>query len=421
MRCVVLQTTNKSLSLTVSSHTPPFCSHTSHSPHIRAPHPHLPSDMSGYRTDSYNPLIDDPGFEMDIIAAASMGDYRKVQRLLLDGADAGPVNSSGWTPLMYAAHYGHISVVRVLVEAGCDVNQKEWSDQRSALMLAASNGHTKCLDLLINTGGADITATDSSGKTAAHYAAAHGHAGNQIIRELLQIATPAASSPVPPVLVTQTTPRTGPADQWQRAYNTTDRCATAGSSVRSETPSPFLAVGSRAHGEPSSPKKHRPSPSTSRERDADCRKRIDFGLQLRSSEKRKFLPSTLSELLDRLGLGEHLPVFASHDIDLFTFPDLSDEDLIELGITKLGHRKKMAAAQQRLIESVEIRSAQEAIFADYLLHERTRLQHENDKLKTFIVQWRDSVNLALQFVSRLFAEDAGTAAPDSSTPVFRSL
>lgn len=394
---------------------------------LRAPHhssapssPSLTRIMTNYRTDSYNPLIDDPGFEMDIITAASLGDHRKVQRLLLDGADAGAVNSSGWTPLMYAAHYGHISVVRVLIEAGCDVNQKEWTDQRTALMLAASNGHTKCLDLLIGTGKADFSVTDSAGKTAAYYAVAHGHGGNQIIRELLQIATPkpAASSPVPPVVVTETTPQTSPAASCYETYNLTD-----GASGGSADPkSPFLVISSRAHaGQPSSPKKHRPS--VSRERDAVCRKRIDFGMHLRSSEKRKFLPSSLSELLDRLDLSEHLSAFTEHEVDLFTFADLSDEDLIGMGITKLGHLKKLEAAQQRLIESVEIRSAQETIFADYLLQERSRLQRENDQLKTFIIQWRDSVNLALQFVTHLFAGDTTgkRLASDTSTPVYRSL
>lgn len=381
--------------------------------------------MSEYKTDNYNPLIDDPGFEMDIITAASMGDFRRVQLLLKDGADASAVNSSGWTPLMYAAHYGHIGVVRVLLEAGCDVDQREWKDQRTALMLAASNGHTKCLDLLISCGSADIHAADSSGKTAAYHAAAHGHGGNSIIRELLQITSPrpGSKSPVPPVVVTTaTTPQKGDTAGEQEKRGDRMFVRSGGSSDRgSRASSPFLMIGSRTHGEPFSPKKYRPSPV--RDRDLACRKKIDFAPHATSSETDKPLPESLSELLHRLGLSEYEAVFAENGIDLFTFPDLSEKELIRIGIGKLGHRKRLLAAQLRLVESVEIRSVHEAIFADYLLHERQRLQQENDGLRSHIMQWRDYVNQVLDYVTHLFEQKAAPQPeePVIDVPEYRSL
>ena len=352
--------------------------------HLRARHPspvtsvftaYFTMDLGTYRADCYNPLLDDPGFEMDIITAASKGDCRQVQLLLQEGAQAGAVNASGWTPLMYAAHYGHVAVVRVLIEAGCDVEQREWKDQRTALMMAASNGHTKCMELLIHAGKADIRATDTNGKDAAYYAKTHGHGGNQIIQRLLQMASPKPkpnSSPVPPVVVTDSSPVV--------------------------TPSPFLSPGSRAHACPS-PKKYRAAVLSARKR-----------VELQADADQKSLPSDLDDLLQRLGLTMYRTAFQEQGVDLFTFADLSEEDLQAIGVVKLGHRKRLMSAQVRLAESVEISSAQELVFADYLLHERRRLQQEYDSLMSFVLQWRDAVNVALDFVSRLVAQKQADAA-----------
>ena len=346
--------------------------------------------MTDCRTDSYNPLIDDPGFEMDIITAASRGDFRLVQRLLAEGANASAVNSSGWTPLMYASHYGHFGVVRVLLEAGCLVDQREWQDQRTALMLAASNGHTKCLDLLVNTGGADIMAADSSGRTAADYAVTHGHGDNQIIRQILKIGK---SNP----LQNQKTPEVTSGRRWNQTNRMSNGLVTSPLSA----PTPYA---SRVHSSgPSSPKKSRSVCPVGRinrnDAIANSRKRIDF--ELRRRDGQKALPESMSELLHRLDLQMYENVFHENGVDLLTFADLSEQDLIQMGIAKLGHRKRLLVAQMRLVESVQIHSAEEAIFADYLLVEKSRLQQENERLITFIAQCRQSVSQALEFVSKL--------------------
>ncbi|MFQ5953855.1 MAG: adenylate/guanylate cyclase domain-containing protein, partial [Kiloniellales bacterium] len=48
--------------------------------------------------------------------------------------------------------------------------------------------------------------------------------------------------------------------------------------------------------------------------------------------------------LDALGLGEYAQAFAENDIDAETLSELTAEDLKELGVSKLGHRKKLLAA-----------------------------------------------------------------------------
>src|SRR5438445_13420989 len=47
--------------------------------------------------------------------------------------------------------------------------------------------------------------------------------------------------------------------------------------------------------------------------------------------------------LEQIGLAQHAETFAASDIDLDVLPDLSDEDLKELGLS-LGHRRRLLRA-----------------------------------------------------------------------------
>ena len=48
--------------------------------------------------------------------------------------------------------------------------------------------------------------------------------------------------------------------------------------------------------------------------------------------------------LRSLGLGKYEAVFRENEIDETVLPDLTAEDLKELGVTALGHRRKLLAA-----------------------------------------------------------------------------
>ncbi len=73
-----------------------------------------------------------------------------------------------WTPLMYAAREGAMDSVRVLCEAGADVNLAD-PDGSNALLLAIENGHYDTAALLLEK-GADPNVADATGM-AALYAA----------------------------------------------------------------------------------------------------------------------------------------------------------------------------------------------------------------------------------------------------------
>jgi class 3 adenylate cyclase/tetratricopeptide (TPR) repeat protein len=52
----------------------------------------------------------------------------------------------------------------------------------------------------------------------------------------------------------------------------------------------------------------------------------------------------LTQWLESLGLGEHAPAFAAQAIDFELLPELGEADLKELGVTLLGHRKRLLLA-----------------------------------------------------------------------------
>ncbi len=56
--------------------------------------------------------------------------------------------------------------------------------------------------------------------------------------------------------------------------------------------------------------------------------------------------NTLKQILDQLGLAQYLECFEQNDIDATLLGDLTLEDLREIGVKSLGHRKKVFAALQ---------------------------------------------------------------------------
>jgi ankyrin repeat protein len=73
------------------------------------------------------------------------------------------------TPLIVAAKYGRVEVVRVLLEGGADV-QRANLDRHTALHVAAKRGHLEVCLLLLDC-GANVNAVGCSKETALHLAA----------------------------------------------------------------------------------------------------------------------------------------------------------------------------------------------------------------------------------------------------------
>src|ERR1700749_2629884 len=52
----------------------------------------------------------------------------------------------------------------------------------------------------------------------------------------------------------------------------------------------------------------------------------------------------IADWLQKLGLGQYAQSFAENDINFSILPDLTDQDLKELGVLSLGHRRQLLRA-----------------------------------------------------------------------------
>ena len=135
-----------------------------------------------------------------MLKAAANRDVQYLNRALEQGADVNWKESEeieDKTALVLAARNGHEEVVRLLVNAGADVNNSNstqsvplfspdgdhsvYSGDRNVcdftpLQMAAENGNFGCVDLLINA-GADVNMSDRCGNTPLSLAAANDHDG----------------------------------------------------------------------------------------------------------------------------------------------------------------------------------------------------------------------------------------------------
>ena len=94
-----------------------------------------------------------------------------VQYLIGAGADVNYNN--GATPLYMAAYYGHEQIVKMLIEAGADINVKcvvGWT----ALQIASARGDENIVKMLLKA-GADINAKNNNEHTALRYALYNSH------------------------------------------------------------------------------------------------------------------------------------------------------------------------------------------------------------------------------------------------------
>lgn len=84
-----------------------------------------------------------------LTSAVTSGDESAVSALLANGADVNETTSGGRTPLILAVIYGHTHIVRRLVQAGADPQQRD-ALGLNAIEWAQRRGLSEALDILTN-------------------------------------------------------------------------------------------------------------------------------------------------------------------------------------------------------------------------------------------------------------------------------
>ncbi len=123
-------------------------------------------------------------FENDNITAlmsAVKNNHVKIVRMLI-GAEAN-VNTDGDTALIIAVEGNHVEIVRMLIDAGVDVDHQDYTEF-TALMAAARAGKEKIVRMLIDA-GADLEIVDNENETALMIA---DNYGNVAVAQMLTTA-----------------------------------------------------------------------------------------------------------------------------------------------------------------------------------------------------------------------------------------
>ncbi|MDQ3045522.1 MAG: ankyrin repeat domain-containing protein, partial [Chloroflexota bacterium] len=125
---------------------------------------------AGYTADFANARGDTP-----LILAAYHG-HADAVRLILDQPDRAVdrLNQMGFTALAGASFKGDVAIVRLLIQAGADVNATG-PGGKTPLMFAALTNREAAVELLLES-GADPLAKATDGSTAASLAAGQGSA-----------------------------------------------------------------------------------------------------------------------------------------------------------------------------------------------------------------------------------------------------
>jgi ankyrin len=113
--------------------------------------------------------------DSEMICAVFGNNVPEVSRLLRSGADvnAKDTTSDSKTPLHRACYYGHVRIVKELMDHGADIDAEEING-RTPLHSACRRGHLPIVIELL-TVGAGIDAQDNHGHTPLHDASMGGH------------------------------------------------------------------------------------------------------------------------------------------------------------------------------------------------------------------------------------------------------
>ncbi|EGD80772.1 hypothetical protein PTSG_11713 [Salpingoeca rosetta] len=308
----------------------------------------------------------------DIHAAAALGDCDGVQAALQEDKTAvSKRNWCGWTPLIYAAHMGHDSIVDILLDHGASPNETTADGKDSALLQAASMGKESVIDTLLQR-GADVNESLACGKTPLYVAAANGqtHVVKQLIERGADVHSVETTTGNTPLLAAIHEGSAGSVRALLDAgadITVRNNKGFACEEAAQKSPQPDVTIMNlikmKANNTsndgpmrseaalvssplPSSPPRSRASSHT---RTRKTPPKQPSGRQ-RAAELNLGLGDVrdVHELLKCLNLEKYIPVFDKAEVDFKLLLNMSEHDLKEIGIAVFGPRRKIYNAVQRL-------------------------------------------------------------------------
>jgi class 3 adenylate cyclase len=135
----------------------------------------------------------------------------------------------------------------------------------------------------------------------------------------------------------------------------------------------------------------------------------------------------LRHWLEQIGLAQHAETFAANDIDLDVLPELSDEDLRQLGLS-LGHRRRLLRAiSERANEGLEpavgpveatsesMRAAERrqltVLFCDLVGSTELSGRHDPEDLRELLRRYHDAMTAVVQRYDGYVANYLGDGRP----------
>ncbi|MBM9577110.1 ankyrin repeat domain-containing protein [Leptospira sp. 201903070] len=125
----------------------------------------------------------------NLFEAAALGNLEETKRLILEfPKEINVLSKDGWSALHLASYFGHLEIVRFLIEAGADLNltsKSKMSYGNTALHSAIATGRKEIVELLLEK-GADANAIQEPGKITPLHLAASRPGSIAIIHILLK-------------------------------------------------------------------------------------------------------------------------------------------------------------------------------------------------------------------------------------------